>query len=612
MNKNDIGAMPATPYPDPLRWAFWGCFALLCLNALAFIHAAAAPSVKADDWRHLQEIIIPFLEGRTGIDVLWSNHHPVPLLHLIQIANINLLDLRLDAHAYMGLAFQAGYMLILVRCMLATTGLTAAGGKAAGACLLLTILLLAFGFNTLDQYKWPLLAAQQYLYFTGIVLLLFTDKSMRRHGLRQHWAVVLIALLFMLINADFGTLFLAATIACLLLAALLERSVHYLKLALLIAAVLISYQVLLKQFMDLPPQENTLNALKVAGNMLSNPTLTLQQYGLALSSGFLDIYTVTRHHPAAGDVLALLALPLALLYGAVIIAYLAKGLYRASIMPLALMLFALLFASSLYVFRPWTAAATDLWALAEDRYAPNYKLGIIGMLWSLWLLWRHSPRAITGRLNKIIGTLAVAATISLIAIQIHQINAGWLRVPAIRWANHNDELAIFMAGTRQENDIELPQRIHWAIWTGWRFDEALDYLVENRLNVFSPLYPDSPLLDRHRATRDAFLALPGGEVTHLTQAEQGPWQNAYGRLSPSRIVWRNFGKQPAHLRLRVAALSNSEEDTLLQLRYDQATAEKIRVYKGHQDLYFTVAPGHTLSISARPPTHFTALEHRPG
>ena len=82
-------------------WLIFIGLALFAFNALVFIHYTAAPQVRSDVWRHLHEIVIPFLEGRDSAAVLWTNHHPSPLLHLIQIANLKWFDLRLDLDAYL-------------------------------------------------------------------------------------------------------------------------------------------------------------------------------------------------------------------------------------------------------------------------------------------------------------------------------------------------------------------------------------------------------------------------------------------------------------------------------------------------------------------------------
>ena len=39
---------------------------VLVLNAYAYIHTAAHPYVRADVWRHLFHIVLPFLDGDKG------------------------------------------------------------------------------------------------------------------------------------------------------------------------------------------------------------------------------------------------------------------------------------------------------------------------------------------------------------------------------------------------------------------------------------------------------------------------------------------------------------------------------------------------------------------
>ena len=64
--------------------------------------ATASHHLRADVWRHLEEIVVPFIQGAQGQEILWSNHHPSPLLHLIQVVNLRTFGLRLDYDAYLG------------------------------------------------------------------------------------------------------------------------------------------------------------------------------------------------------------------------------------------------------------------------------------------------------------------------------------------------------------------------------------------------------------------------------------------------------------------------------------------------------------------------------
>ena len=67
------------------RFDFWISFIFLALNAVAFVAATPSPYLRSDVWRHMEEIIIPFLNGTANLSILWSDHQPMPLLHLIKL-----------------------------------------------------------------------------------------------------------------------------------------------------------------------------------------------------------------------------------------------------------------------------------------------------------------------------------------------------------------------------------------------------------------------------------------------------------------------------------------------------------------------------------------------
>jgi len=75
-------------------------------HAVYFAHAAAELYIQMDVFRHLRDIVLPVMEGSAPLSSLWSNHHPIPILHLIQIVNLKFFDFQLQLELFLGLAFQ--------------------------------------------------------------------------------------------------------------------------------------------------------------------------------------------------------------------------------------------------------------------------------------------------------------------------------------------------------------------------------------------------------------------------------------------------------------------------------------------------------------------------
>ena len=139
----------------PLVICLWLVFLLLSINALLFLLTTTSPYARADVWRHLDEIIIPFLDGSRDWTVLWSNHHPSPLLHILQIVNLKFLGFRLHFDALLGFFFQVLTSFLLVSRILQSAGHNSSPVEKTDHSLFVgTLLVVAIlqGFNTLDQY----------------------------------------------------------------------------------------------------------------------------------------------------------------------------------------------------------------------------------------------------------------------------------------------------------------------------------------------------------------------------------------------------------------------------------------------------------------------------
>jgi hypothetical protein len=257
----------------------WAGFILLALNAFFFTFVTTAPHIRYDVFRHLDAIVLPLLEGREGISVLWSNHHSVPLLHLIQIANLKFFDFQLNYDAYLGVCCQVLFTFLVLKCILSpSVGKNQNIGLSGfmGAILIVTI---AFGFNSLEQYTWPLVAAHQYLYLIGIVLYIAVDGCVRSPSPRRYLVVAAVSLLFMFANASYGSIFLTAMVAVLLLVFVIERRSVYLRATALLVVVGIGYYSLLVMVVHAEADSSTpSSAIALVKYLLGRPWYALQSF----------------------------------------------------------------------------------------------------------------------------------------------------------------------------------------------------------------------------------------------------------------------------------------------------------------------------------------------
>ena len=62
------------------HWPVWLVFFILAINAALFTRATASAHISADVFRHMEEIVLPWLQGEADWRVFWHNHHPSPCL----------------------------------------------------------------------------------------------------------------------------------------------------------------------------------------------------------------------------------------------------------------------------------------------------------------------------------------------------------------------------------------------------------------------------------------------------------------------------------------------------------------------------------------------------
>ncbi|NQX87273.1 MAG: hypothetical protein HRT77_01275 [Halioglobus sp.] len=577
-----------------------------------FIHYTAAPQVRSDVWRHLHEIVIPFLEGRDSAAVLWTNHHPSPLLHLIQIANLKWFDLRLDLDAYLGFFFQFFTVGLLLAHILSTTHSHNDERQWPEAIAGLLTIAVYLGFNVVEQYSWPLLTTVQYLYFFAIILYLSIDRCVATGSVMSWIIVASVALFFMFANADFGSVFLASAAAALVLVFSLERRSIYLNTALAIIAAWAAYHGVLWYLEPNPwrPPHDTWSALL---RMVTQPLTTATQYGLALAWGLADIGTLRSRYPELEPVLVTLAPLLTLAMLVTFLAYCLKKCYRRSLVPLMLMLSPATFAVSLYIFRSWVTFE-DIWGLAQMRYAPTWKLAIVGMLWALWILAKEQTPGGRNTSRKIIAGSSLTM-VMLLLIQIWQIHLAWNeKANRKRNGNNHDALGIYLLAEKDENNFEPNILLHAHPGADWVFQDTLDYLKLNNLNVFSANYPESPLLDRHVESRNAFLTT---EDAIIAKPKDG-WQQSTRAIEKSPIKWaleenrftlKNNTNTDAYVSITLNGTSNRAPHNSVWVSTDRENY-RVRIYKGTVVLYFTAASNDQLQLHTPTPNRIDRIEIR--
>lgn len=587
------------------RWSIsslliWGFFFLLACNALAFIYAATAPQIRSDVYRHLEEIVLPLIQGQAGLSILWTNHHPSPLLHLIQLANLEFFDFRLDYEAYLGLFFQVVGTALILKTLLAESANETRRRGPGDVLFAFVFVAIALGFNSPVQYTWPLLATVQYLYFFGIVLFLLVDRCIRARSGARLLGVAVAALVFLFANADYAIIFLASIIALLVLIYCLERRTEYLHTVLVLASVWAVYSVSMWIILPKGPSSQIMSTGEIIMNLLEHPIYNVTRFAVSLSTGLVDTVSLKEKFPGTEYLLIGLALLQALIFVAIYITYLQKKLHRKSITPLALMMVAVLFFASVVIYRFWLLDNT-VWSTASDRWAPTYKLAVLGMLWALWVICKESKLSRTSVSSRVLKVGAVLTACLILLIQGVQIYASWAKLPVLRRHTDMAAMAVYLAGKTTENDIVLPANITETMLQG-EYADVISYLEKNRLNVFSENYPAGDLLKQHLNAHRAFDTRENALVVAVRQGEFGNGisrsgsLNVHWKILPTGILIDNTTGTTLYLRLRVSSSSYVRLGIELLSQPGRGDTRKFHVYQGYQNLFFSLGQGEKMEI----------------
>lgn len=590
----------------------WTCFVLLSLNVLAVIFLAAAPYIQADVFRHLKEVVLPFLNGQEGFFILWSNHHPVPLLHLIQIFNLKFLGFRLDYEAYLGLFFQIHTAFVILRSIKSTTASWNRDIGAIGGLGAILIVFIYFGFNTLVQYTWPLVTAQQYLYFFGIVAFIAADKCARSESGNRYLLIAFASLVLMFANFDYGTIFLASIFVAIMLSYLIERRPVYLRVALVLMVAWVAYRFFLLAILPEHAAGPSMDIMRTLQYLVLNSPRILMQFSIALSSGLVDMFFLKKYFSGATPFLVGASLLMTLLFVATFAIYLRQKLFRVSLTPLALMLIPLFYSLPIFVFRR-VFLGDDIWNLASPRYVPTFKLAIVGMLWAQWLILSERM-AFPGQPLRSPYKAMIAVSIGVILfIQGAQIYVGWGGLKYNRSNQENHALGLFLAGNTLENDIVLPRDI---VKGNKDYQGVLAYLEKNKLNVFSDKFPSSRLLDQHVESRRMFYASVAAVTsdTRITEYEEISGQagniDATWEMSPQSVVIDSRASVPLYIRVAIASESYDKRGNSLIAEFGNGDTRAIRLYKGKQNLFFSLEKGARLRINVPAPSVIEGVELR--
>ena len=592
----------------------WGFLLLGILYVLYFfidiffISSAAEKIVKADYWRHLHKIILPLLYENGDLRLLWSNHHPAPILHLHQIAIMKLTDLQLNFDAYVGLVLQLFISIVLIKMAVNQFAIRQVAFTRQTKFLMLTvqclIISIVLSMTVPNIYFWPLISLQGYPLLLGCLFALLVGQfaSMTNPKQRWIWLIFSSAVIIMISNSSFGTIFVISAGLVVLFRGIIIRNLRFVYTGLGLFIVLALWTFLLDNVM--------LNSSSAFGNgkleldllfHLSNIHSYFLAFSQAIVKAVIDSNTFSGREGIVAVKIALNGL--AVFFGLIYIAALVYSLKRGGALLGAsvILVTGLVFASGVVLFR---GGDTFPWGLNANRYGLTFKITFACAVPIIAVFILDSTKKFVKLQSRLINGFMMLGLL-LITFQVHSSISSFDKIPYLKRAQRSSELRLFMVGYDPANNFRLPRSI---VGANKNYDKVLEFLVKEELNVFSPKYPKSPLVQEYKVAYDHFTSSENPTVL-FSYPEKFPGDAPGLRQVGERRLCGQVRLPSGFTTARIKVESNKKILQALNLKWKDVEREvKVNFLEGIQFYYFLMPKSQIMNICFHKDTKALHLE----
>lgn len=450
-----------------------------------FTWKTAAPYCRADDWRFIDIYLRPFYNGQFRLSDLWADGvHPLPVYAIFFISSAKYFNLQI--HYIARVAIFSQLMLGLLISYSFTKSLKS---LKSNEFILITALIsinsIVFSFIVQTPYAWPIMTSLFLGSFIIVLLGHFTDLYFNQKKILndRFLAIIgsLIIISFLLFN-DWTLIFSFSIFFILILIFILEKDERYkiTKLSITLIISLVISSLLLSIFLKESSRNLHYSLSGIFYLIKDYPILSLKSVSIGMLSGILNYKYFVETMGISQNIYTVVSMVFMILYICVFIVYFIKKLYKKSILPPILMIYSLVFILSVFIFR-YNPIDNGEFCLVIPRYIQYYQIGIVGFLWSLFLILNTiqiKPKQIN--IIKIAGSII---TILLIAFWI---NDYFLQIKISGYLNKKyPEVSNNIREKLNNNTIEIP----WSIQPHREIEQQLQFLKDHKLNIFAPNYP---------------------------------------------------------------------------------------------------------------------------
>ncbi len=463
---------------------------LFFFQTLFFTWEYASPFVQADDWRFISLYLKPLFNDQFQFKYLWSDPvHPQPIYALFFVGTAKYFNLQIH---YIGrVAIFSQLLLGLLITYLFLKSLSATHNlklfSILGSISLSTIV---FSFIVDTPYTWPIMSFILLCSLLGIFMVFLSSNYYnlpKALSIKQLAIISVTTIISYSLYGDWIVIFCISLLLILLVIFILEKhkrlKILYLS-SVIIISLLISYLFVSIVLRDNPRNISIDNSVsEFIGLWISSPLLMFKSIGFALLSGLVNYDWFKTSFDGIDKTYSILSLIFLASYFSVLFVFFKKRIYSKTFLPPVMMTYSFLFILSVLFFRYNPVDNGEL-CLYWHRYIQYYQIGIIGYLWSLFLIL-DSYSAISPKHKKPLMIFSYSLTFVLLMLwsvdyyNIQTTHSKWLKskYPVVS-SDIRNKL------TNSEQSLPgLARPVNMNI------QSELGFLYYHKLNIFAPNYP---------------------------------------------------------------------------------------------------------------------------
>lgn len=470
-----------------IKILYGSLFLALSLNLLFYVGTTANPYLRSDDWFFLSDFLVPFYSDNFGFSDLYvlrgAADHLQPMHRILFILNAVLFDLDLRYEAVLGALFAVALAWMMSLHFKRSHGITDL--KKDIALGMLAVVALVFSLNSTITYTWSLPAIGFMPVFLNIGFFIYLSSCI----VKNEGSGILLAtfgLLVLFVGDDVSVLVMIVASLILVIAAFVQKQNHIWRYLLIIISVVIVYQLFKSYMISGHVGEGNksaiLNGIKY---YIKNWDVIYKIVAAPFSDSLIHTTHLRKYPDVKEGVSLFLGYAIILLHLYTWYAFFKYKLYRASYLPVMLMLYSYALTAGIVIYR---VPEFGVNYMHQIRYVRTYQIGLWGCAWGLLSLYTVKT-ATTSRV-KLYRYILYATVLFVISIQIIHARQAWVgQKYNIAWQKQHAAKIAYYGGDKILGkpcpEVKPGYPFPICKMDQVKRETLVGFLKEKKLNVFS-------------------------------------------------------------------------------------------------------------------------------